>query len=99
MSNEMQISQIVNGLSESFEDDAVIEEMRELKKCIQADPKEFCKDIDTYMYDWALNKDRCPDCAVLLECEIIPENRGECWGTPAYEPVYYPFCPVCGKRY
>lgn len=39
---------------------------------------------------------RCNDCGKIFhasEFKAIQEYRGECWGTPAYETMYY--CPSC----
>lgn len=41
---------------------------------------------------------RCADCGWVGEPEElkrIEEFRGEFWGVPAYEAMYY--CPVCGS--
>lgn len=40
---------------------------------------------------------KCYDCNRTFESDalkIVPESRGEFWGTPAYENMYY--CPFCG---
>ena len=40
-------------------------------------------------------KYRCIDCEQEFdEPEKVQESRGEFWGMPAYETVYY--CPYCG---
>lgn len=41
---------------------------------------------------------RCCDCGWIGtgdELKAVEESRGEFWGTPAYETMYY--CPCCGS--
>ena len=41
---------------------------------------------------------RCCDCSWIGEPEelkAVDESRGEFWGMPAYETMYY--CPECGS--
>ena len=38
---------------------------------------------------------RCNVCGKEFEePKVVPEYRGEFWGAPAYEDMYY--CPFCG---
>ena len=38
---------------------------------------------------------RCNDCGSLFQYpHRVDEDRGEYWGMPAFEPMYY--CPDCG---
>ena len=40
---------------------------------------------------------KCHDCGYIFdEPDKEKEYRGECWGTPAYETMYY--CPRCGSE-
>jgi len=42
---------------------------------------------------------RCDDCGWIghsEELRAVQESRGEFWGVPAYETMYY--CPVCGSE-
>lgn len=40
---------------------------------------------------------RCNDCGNYFEeYEEVEEDRGEFWGMPAYETMYY--CPFCGSE-
>lgn len=39
---------------------------------------------------------RCYNCKELFDYpKRVPESRGEFWGMPAYEDMYY--CPRCGS--
>lgn len=39
---------------------------------------------------------KCLNCGELFdEPKRVMESRGEFWGMPAYEPMYY--CPYCGS--
>lgn len=39
---------------------------------------------------------RCNECGKEFEePKVVPEYRGEFWGSPAYEDEYY--CPHCGS--
>lgn len=43
---------------------------------------------------------QCAECGMLFDEEdavVIEEYRGECWGTPAYEPMSY--SPCCEADY
>ncbi len=43
---------------------------------------------------------KCFDCGWIGDAEElkrVEESRGEFWGTPAYETMYY--CPCCGSDY
>lgn len=37
---------------------------------------------------------RCECGAVFEHPKMVPESRGEFWGVPCWENMYY--CPVCG---
>lgn len=40
---------------------------------------------------------RCEDCGALFyEPKAVQESRGEYWGVPCSETVYY--CPCCGSE-
>lgn len=40
---------------------------------------------------------KCNDCgSKFYQPEDVYESRGEFWGMPAYEVMYY--CPICGSE-
>lgn len=40
---------------------------------------------------------RCEDCGAVFEFpKAVQEDRGEFWGTPAFETMYY--CPECDSE-
>jgi DNA-directed RNA polymerase subunit RPC12/RpoP len=40
---------------------------------------------------------KCENCgAIFSEQRMIQESRGEYWGVPCYETMYY--CPKCGNE-
>ena len=40
---------------------------------------------------------RCNCCGnIFEEPKLVMESRGEFWGSPAYESMYY--CPFCGDE-
>ena len=41
---------------------------------------------------------KCGDCGKTFnEPDLVRESRGEFWGMPAYEDMYY--CPHCGSDF
>ena len=46
-----------------------------------------------------MSKIKCDDCGWIgyhEELKRVEESRGEFWGAPAYETMYY--CPCCGSE-
>ena len=42
---------------------------------------------------------KCNDCGTVFhssEFKVVEESRGEFWGAPAFERMYY--CPGCGSE-
>lgn len=54
----------------------------------------FCNEKCKALY--IARYDLCPECLMRLESTFVREYRGECHGTPAYEPMTYYKCLDCG---